>query len=477
MIMKINRMFIYAAALMVAACGKEVAPEGVTPDETVTPEYAVSFTAHTESDPASKATIGLNGENKPQTFWENGDIISVYSSGQTASNKIGFKFSTVLSSNSTSATFGYTGEDFVTGSYMAIYPHMEAARAANFTAQEDANGNYEGEAYRMAAVDVPQTQTLVAGGFDRKAMVMTAYTDNLPELKFKNAVALIKFKVSDTDIVSGKIVAEGAVISGCFRADIKTDTHEPMLIKYNQPTYNSIEFALENSAALAADTEYYVAVRPTTLTDGFAIYLNDKLVKTYSDLTEFKRNGIYNLGTLAIPEGAVEVVSKSLTFDFTDAVAMSGWPAATKYSETASDQAVCPYVIDGVTYNFISAQPYDVTTLTWPYFKEEEGNNRIIIPTQRYLGLPAIQDHMLTRVVFTVVSGNSANYIISSDIAIGTNTPTIVSGGEQQTGAKKTYVFELSDTETGAQYWLKTWVKAVAISSMTLTYTQVTTQE
>jgi hypothetical protein len=84
---------------------------------------------------------------------------------------------------------------------------------------------------------------------------------------------------------------------------------------------------------------------------------------------------------------------------------------------------------------------------------------------------------MLTRVVFTVVSGNSANYIISSDIAIGTNTPTIVSGGEQQTGAKKTYVFELSDTETGAQYWLKTWVKAVAISSMTLTYTQVTTQE
>ena len=76
--MKTNRLFLYAAALMVtAACAKEVAPEVVTP-EINAPEYAVSFTAFTENAPEAKATVGTSNAGKPQTFWEDGDKISVY---------------------------------------------------------------------------------------------------------------------------------------------------------------------------------------------------------------------------------------------------------------------------------------------------------------------------------------------------------------------------------------------------------------
>ena len=106
--MKINRLFLYAAALVMAvSCGKETPETPKTPadgsnDEEIVvppaPDYAVSFTAYTETPPAAepeaKATIGLNTNTKPQTFWEDGDVISVYSSnesqvGTTANNKSG----------------------------------------------------------------------------------------------------------------------------------------------------------------------------------------------------------------------------------------------------------------------------------------------------------------------------------------------------------------------------------------------------
>ena len=84
--MKTNRLFLYAAALMVtAACAKEVAPEVVTP-EINAPEYAVSFTAFTENAPEAKATVGTSNAGKPQTFWEDGDKISVYSSANMSTS-------------------------------------------------------------------------------------------------------------------------------------------------------------------------------------------------------------------------------------------------------------------------------------------------------------------------------------------------------------------------------------------------------
>ena len=129
--MKTNRIFLYAAALMMAvACGKEAPVEPVIPDEgandevvvTPEPEYAVSFTAYTEDAPDSKATIGTNSNNKPQTFWEDGDVISVYSSANMSTSlRSSYLFSTSLNQNSSSATFGYNGDDFEPGEkYMAI---------------------------------------------------------------------------------------------------------------------------------------------------------------------------------------------------------------------------------------------------------------------------------------------------------------------------------------------------------------------
>ena len=481
--MKTNRIFLYAAALMmVVACGKEAPVEPVIPDEdtndevvvTPQPEYAVSFTAYTENAPESKATIGTNSNSRPQTFWENGDVISVYSSGQTTNSKVGFAFSTQLGSNSTSAVFGYDGEDFVGGNYIAVYPYRNSGRVVNFVAGPYGTGDnlpYEGDAYRIAMSDIPSTQTLVAGGFDRNAMMMTAYTEDPGELHFKNAVALVKFRVADNNVTSGEI-STSEPISGRFRADLHlNDDCTPILIDYNQTTYKYVKFT--SDAALTTGVDYYVAVRPTTLADGFAISLNDVPVKAYSatDVPAFERNKIYDLGTLTVPTDAAKILT--LDFDFTNAAAMAAWPTVQDLTTLGKDvtyQMPCPYTLDGVQYTFISSQPKGVTTKSWPYFVEEEGNNRVVIPNQRYLGLPVIDGYNLTRVSFTVVSGNNSAYVVSDEVASGSNAPHSV-GGNTQSGAKGTYTFDL---ECATQCWIKVGKAAAAISNMTLTYTPIT---
>ena len=219
--------------------------------------------------------------------------------------------------------------------------------------------------------------------------------------------------------------------------------------------------------------DYYVAVRPTTLADGFAISLNDVPVKAYSatDVPAFERNKIYDLGTLTVPTDAAKILT--LDFDFTDAAAMAAWPTVQDLTTLGKDvtyQMPCPYTIDGVEYTFISSQPKDVTTKSWPYFVEEEGNNRVVIPNQRYLGLPVIDGYNLTRVSFTVVSGNNSAYVVSDEVASGSNAPHSV-GGNTQSGAKGTYTFDL---ECATQCWIKVGKAAAAISNMTLTYTPIT---
>lgn len=498
--MKINRLFLYAAALVMAAsCAKEAPETPKTPangsddEEIVMPpasDYAVSFTAYTETAPASepqaKATIGLNTNTKPQTFWEDGDVISVYSSNQpttgtTANNRLGYLFTTTLDNNSTTAIFGYDGEDFVGGNYIAIYPYKESKRVVNFTAQPFGTGEnlpYEGDAYRMANVDVPSSQTMVAGGFDRSSMIMVAYTENPAELHFKNAVALVKFKVSD-EVSFGRIFTPKALISGKFRADITASDQIPRLVDYAQSTYEYVDFIAPQGQMLEPDTEYYVAVSPAELPEGFEVYLNGASVKSFTaeQVSAFERNKIYDLGT--VPVSTAE--TKTLTFDFSIADSMTGWHTS-KAPENAviTDLLRVPYVIGNVSYEFICANPLEATTTSFPYYN----GSAVFVNKYRFLGLPAIAGFSLSAV--TITNGSSAandnraigvTSCLAKQDGTGENGQNFVAGGETKpfTGAKGTSVtFNLSGTEAGTVYYIRNATVDTAISGITLTYTQVT---
>lgn len=457
--MKKVLIFIAAVTVMMA-CEKQISTD-------INASHTVTFEA-VASD-GTKAVLDLNGNGKPQTFWEDGDRITVYTQadGNSGSQR-GYEFTTALNGNATSAKFTYTGDGCADGNYLAIFPAASEGRAVNFTG--------EGDIYKMAAVDVPATQTLVPGSFDRQAAVMTAYAPaGSSALHFKNAVALLKFRVSGSGVKGGSIVADATdYISGRFRADLSTtEPYLPVLTKYNQTAYNYVNFTIDGSTDLASDVDYYVAVRPTSLADGMKIYLNDVLVKTIpaSTATELARGQIYNLGTFAAPAASN---NKVLTFDFTGDP-LVGWPTDQNKAEFPHVEGgyECVYPLDAVDYTFVLADCGQATNTSAQLFWHTGTKALVFNAQKRYLGLPAINGYKLTKVVCANKSGTTnAQFEIVKSISSNTDHPAaseIVSAAQTWSTKGADYTYYLSNLEGGKMYYLYALVKG-SMGSVTLTY-------
>jgi len=489
--MKKHIITLFAASLAMAACTAEIEPQKEAPSPAISESFVPgpeAFTAFAEGDPGSKAVIGLNDSSKPQTFWEDGDQIVVYSSGLSTSGTVtGFKFSTSLADNATSATFAYDDErtDWASGDYLATYPYRADARGVNYTR--------EGDVYKVAAVDVPKSQTLVAGTFDRKACPAVAYAaEGSTSLSFRNAAAMLKFRVAEANIVAGQIVVDEAdAISGRFRADIDINTLIPELSKYNQPNYNYIDFTIDGSTPLATGTDYYVVVRPTTLTSDLKIYLNGNLVRTIntSQLASIQRNKIYNLGTLSTPSTPLE---KVLFFDFSvnqsDVDPSSGWPTAKNSTTSTSNQTggmECSYWLYGTEYKFTLADCSGASgkQIFWSH-TQTYGHRIVYNSAERYLGTPAINGYKLTHVqcVSSRLDNTTASETLEPKMGIVSNivatkeTPTYVTGGDLQTWAAgnnhESYDYQLEGTAGNTKYYIYAKVKG-AIRSVKCTYVPI----
>lgn len=450
-------MFLGAAALMVvAACTKENGADMSSADK-------VSLTAYTENA-QSKAVMGQNSGSKLQIFWEDGDAISVYSSnegtGEYSKFKTAYEFTTALDASSASAVFTYSGEDFIPGEeYFALYPYKSGTHTVNLSTKAS------------VPMTIPQDQTLVPGSFDRSTAISYAYSTDGSTLNFKNIVALIKFRVADADVVSGSIVtssATGANITGTYRLDNFDDPTAIPLSDYGETINKSVNFSIDGNTPLQTDTDYYVAIRPAGLYgDGFKVYLNGTLVKTYTNevLQTFERNTIYNLGTLSIPD----VRPLELTFNFTDATAMADWPVEGNYTTVDTEyQIERTYKLDDVDYKFYLANPTK-SAVKYAHYK---GGLRI--PQNRFIGLPVIEGMRPMKVSFKVSAINTNG---TEKAGVTTVLPEYESSNLQYLEncytnelAKGTFTFYLTDkAESGTVYYLFSG-NTIIISSMSLTY-------
>lgn len=453
---------MFAAAMTLAACTAELKPEKV-----------VSFTAYADGAPEAKAVLGLNNSSKPQTFWENGDAINVFTSGDgETSSGAGYQFTTTLGSNSTTAEFSYAGDDFKSGKFFAIYPYKNHSRGVNYTGTSGS--------YRMAGVKIPESQTLVAGSFDKSAGVAIAFSEGGSSLEFKNAVALIKFRVAESDIINGRIETDSP-IAGTFRADVDINTYALSLETYSgAPTYNSVDFTINGTNPLPTGTDYYVALRPTQIGSKLKIYLNGNLVKTITSdkLPELKRNKIYNLGTLSTPDTPA-VETKTLTFDFSGDP-LSGWPVSDKW-KTAPGELSCTYPLDGVDYTFFLTDCGNAAQARVAWVKDKGG--LILYAAWRYVGLPAIAGFKLVRVtgVMCLATNSKRQAGIVTAVAEDNTQGSIaelhefVSGGESAgwTTNGSTYTFNLEGTAANTVYYLMCTNTSIGVSSLELVYEKV----
>lgn len=467
--MKKTIFILSAASLMLAACTQEMVPQ----EPVVAVPGPTSFTASIEVDPTPKAVLGLNGSSKPQTFWENGDAISIFTSadGTSYSGK-SYKFTTTLLANSTSAEFSLAEEKvFGSGMYYAAYPYRNNTRGVNFTGSDGT--------YKMAGNQIPNSQALVAGSFDKNAILAVAFAESGNSLEFKNATALLKFRVAETNIVAGRIQVDNAdAISGTFRADVNTSTKELSLEKYSgATTYNYVNFTIDGNTALSTGTDYYVVVRPTALTSDLKIYLNGNLVKTIntSKLAAIERNQIYNLGTLSTPANIAE---KKLVFDFTGA-ALSGWPTADNW-KNGPGALDCTYPLYGTDYHFFLTDCGNASKARVAWVSSAGG--LILYTTWRYVGLPAIEGYKLVKVTGTMcLSTKTRKAAIVKNVVADNTAGSIseqhqfVSGGAEMTWGTKDaeYTFNLSGTEGNTVYYFLCTNTSVGVSNLTLTYVPI----
>ncbi len=233
-------------------------------------------------------TVMMNGGTSFRPMWSGEEWIQVVGRGGS------YWFGTNAASPVSSAVFTYDG-DYDEGEVFAVYPAGSVEYAADFGTATVSN------------VTIPEKQRAVADSYDPLAAVAAAYSST-NTLKFRNAVAMLKFTMGSDRVKNVTIwgeVPEGKGIAGT--GPIKFVDGIPV-----------VEGMGMNYVSMTGDFEkgrtYYMAIAPVVFENGFTIEFsndgdyNKYAVKSTSGRAEFKRNIVYDLGTIddggaAVPAG------------------------------------------------------------------------------------------------------------------------------------------------------------------------------
>ena len=229
------------AMFAVASCTQSI-------DETVVGGRTTIFAMFEDS--TTRMHLDSNGVTP---LWEQGDEIYV--------NDVLF----TASADGQKVAFTSDSAEELSGSYIALYRGKGVAKAEIAAEQTARVGSF------------PCETPAYAVGEDFKSGAT---------LKFKNAAALLKFRANlSGDYLFSAIAGEAMAGEYSVNAD--------GTIAYDKAD----ESAITLKGCKAGNT-YYVAVAPTTLSEGLEVKVGGEVVKSGGVGAKFERNYIYNLGSL-----------------------------------------------------------------------------------------------------------------------------------------------------------------------------------
>lgn len=310
--MKRIAYFVVATLVAAVSCSKEVNPvvdndqPVVEDNQPVSTVQKMSFTAY--ADNGDETRTALDGDNR--VSWAAEEAIYVFD--------------------------GKAPRKFVTheGGYVVTFDGV-ADQADTYYAVSPAatmGGN-------TITATIPVFQTATANSFDPKAAISVAVSNTNPDgtnvLKFKNAAAAVKFKISNDDVTKIRLDAiNGEKLAG--KASITLDSD-------NMPHLQMVESEAEScvilTGAFVANTDYVIAVAPGTYEGGFRL----TLVKADGKYASFantnsqtlERSDLMNFGTMP------EVTNwKETLHEFTDEITRST-TGVTGNSYTAWENKKC----------------------------------------------------------------------------------------------------------------------------------------
>lgn len=154
----------------------------------------------------------------------------------------------------------------------------------------------------VSGVYVPSSQSSPAGTYCVGAAVSMAYTTD-KDLRFKNAVALIRFSVTEQGIWAVKLTANGGETL-CGLHSLAWNDGNPAFIlsepQEDESGYDSITFWPTDGANFKVGEYYYMAVIPGEYS-GFTVLMNNVEAHVIDETRTLERNKIYNLSDLALP--------------------------------------------------------------------------------------------------------------------------------------------------------------------------------
>ena len=300
--MKTTKHMAYALlVLLAAACGKEEFDIANTPPQDALVEMSFTATAST----ATRTALGGNdGQGGYPVLWTAGDAIAVMpmSGSYDASAIEKMRFTTTIEEGETAATATFTGRTVAGDNvYVAFYPH---GRLLEYSCdQYDYNIYY----------NLPTEQPAVAGTFAPNLCPAYAMTEGEGgDLAFEPLCGLVKFRLSGdavAELASVRFAAGGQILSGNMDYPQSFWPEGVGAVSYVTLT-----------GVFEADADYYMAVRPCSLADGFSFTFTLKDGSAY--VREGKIEGgaidmgrIGNLGLIDLSEA---VFAKPAADDITD---------------------------------------------------------------------------------------------------------------------------------------------------------------
>ena len=266
-----KKAFVFSLLATLAITGCQAELEELIPEnneqEVITQEPAKVFTAIVDDDFSGDTKTSLDGSGN--VLWKQYDQVSIF-----AASTVNEQYQVSDDSDGkTAATLNkIPAGGFVAGTdidnNVAFYPYASTASIAK-----------SGSNYVISDVELPATQTYVAGSFGNGAFPMAAVTSSTEDmnLKFKNVLGGLKLQLKGTATITSITVTgnNDEILYG--DAEVTMAYGGVPSISLSDATAKTV--TLDCGAGVTLDSEtatpFIIALPPMTMTGGFTVVVSD----------------------------------------------------------------------------------------------------------------------------------------------------------------------------------------------------------
>ena len=251
---------------------------------------SVVFTAQFDNEKNVDVRTVLDETGK-KSLWNKDEIRVLNGEGAAAVYK-----TDAMGQASATFTILEEGATFSGNRFMAACPAEPAGRAS-----WDAGGK------TIKWLWLKDEQLPVAGSYDPAAHIAVAYTEGT-ELSFKNACALLKFKVASENVSEVVVYTTGGgdntlYLSGNFDVDMSDQNNYKFSRTSGDGSWggNYVKIKAADGAYLENGKTYYMTCLPVTAVLNLEVVVNGvrQTIRTTSAAVEIKRNDVLDLGNVA----------------------------------------------------------------------------------------------------------------------------------------------------------------------------------